>query len=45
MMVQPGVVSVIGSGKPTMLDWNAYRQQLLAKIADVAKRSPGTMRG
>jgi AhpD family alkylhydroperoxidase len=28
-----------------MLDWNAYRDQVLATVADLAKMSPDTLRG
>ena len=28
-----------------MLDWNGYREQLLAAMGEIAKSSPGTMRG
>jgi AhpD family alkylhydroperoxidase len=28
-----------------MLDWNAYQQQLVAKIAQIGKISPDTVRG
>jgi AhpD family alkylhydroperoxidase len=28
-----------------MLDWNAYRTQILASVGDLAKISPGTLRG
>ena len=28
-----------------MLDWNGYRQQLLGRIGELAKRTPGTVRG
>jgi len=28
-----------------MLDWNGYRAQILAGIGDLAKISPGTLRG
>lgn len=28
-----------------MLDWNVYRQQLAAQVADLAKLSPDTVRG
>lgn len=28
-----------------MLDWNGYRAQILAGIAELAKISPGTLRG
>ena len=28
-----------------MLDWNAYRGQLVASVGEIAKLSPGTVRG
>ena len=28
-----------------MLDWNGYRQQLLGRIGELAKRTPDTVRG
>ncbi|MBV8472066.1 MAG: carboxymuconolactone decarboxylase family protein [Hyphomicrobiales bacterium] len=28
-----------------MLDWNVYRQQLVAKVGELAKLSPDTVRG
>jgi AhpD family alkylhydroperoxidase len=28
-----------------MIDWNAYRKQLLARVGEVAKISPDTVRG
>jgi AhpD family alkylhydroperoxidase len=28
-----------------MLDWNGYRAQILARVGDLAKISPGTLRG
>ena len=28
-----------------MLDWNGYRAQILAAVGDLAKISPGTLRG
>ena len=28
-----------------MLDWNAYQQQLIARIAQIGKSSPDTVRG
>jgi len=28
-----------------MLDWNHYRQQLLTRIGEFGRQSPGTMRG
>ena len=28
-----------------MVDWNGYRAQILAALADLAKISPGTLRG
>jgi AhpD family alkylhydroperoxidase len=29
----------------SMLDWNAYRQQLLARVGEMAKISPDTIKG
>ncbi len=29
----------------TMMDWNAYRQQLAATVAEIAKTSPDVMKG
>src|ERR1700726_3483051 len=29
----------------SMLDWNTYRQQLTARIGEIAKLSPGTIKG
>ncbi|HEU4698436.1 MAG TPA: carboxymuconolactone decarboxylase family protein [Gemmatimonadales bacterium] len=28
-----------------MLDWNDYRQQVLARVAEIGRSSPGTVRG
>jgi AhpD family alkylhydroperoxidase len=28
-----------------MLDWNDYQQQVLAKVAEIGRSSPGTVRG
>ena len=28
-----------------MLDWNGYQQQVLALVAEIGRRSPGTVRG
>ena len=29
----------------SMLDWNAYRQQLTLKVGEIAKLSPDTVKG
>jgi AhpD family alkylhydroperoxidase len=31
--------------EPMMLDWNDYQAQLISTIGDIAKTSPGTVRG
>ena len=38
-------VAAFGGLPSMMLDWHTYREQLLATIGDLAKLSPGTLRG